>query len=97
MEKALYDKTGREIMAGDILKVFHFVGARRKRHYMYKQALKIEQLGKADFMKIGHLNLYDRDDGYHELLDGRILRDYEIVQGFGGDGVSFEDRPKLKA
>ena len=30
---AAYDKTGREIMQGDILKVFHFVGRRNKRHY----------------------------------------------------------------
>ena len=33
------DKAGRHIHPGDVLKVFHFVGARRRRHYMYEQAL----------------------------------------------------------
>lgn len=32
------DKHGIPIMPGDVLKVFHFVGARNKRHYMYKIA-----------------------------------------------------------
>lgn len=35
----LRDAKGREIEAGDVLKVFHFTGARRKRHFMYKQAV----------------------------------------------------------
>lgn len=33
------DKNGVEIEEFDILKVFHFIGARRKRHYMYKMAV----------------------------------------------------------
>lgn len=31
------DKNGNEFIDCDIVKVFHFVGARRKRHYMYKR------------------------------------------------------------
>jgi len=31
-----YDKKGIEIEEFDLLKVFHFIGARRKKHYMYK-------------------------------------------------------------
>jgi hypothetical protein len=39
MTKA-YDKTGREIMVGDVLKVYHFTAAlRRKKHYMYKHVI----------------------------------------------------------
>lgn len=33
---AFYDGKGNIISEFDVLKVFHFIGARRKRHYMYK-------------------------------------------------------------
>ncbi len=77
----LFDAKGREILRGDILKVFHFIGARNKRYYMYKQALGTEMLGKTDphpYLKISHLDF--SDDHYHEIEDGRRLDDYEIVQ-----------------
>ena len=31
-----YDSKGNEIREFDVVKVFHFIGKRRKRHYMYK-------------------------------------------------------------
>lgn len=77
----LYDERGRQIMEGDVLKVFHFTGARRKRHYMYKQARETVMLGSSDpkpFLKISHLN--KADEHYHEREDGRTLTGYEIVQ-----------------
>lgn len=93
----LYDKSGRQIMRGDILKVFHFVGARRKRHYMYKQALDTVMLGKNNptpWLKISHLDLSDGMDAYYvEFEDGRVLEDYEIVQS---KDAAFEDRPILR-
>ncbi len=90
----LYDKNGRQIMRGDVLKVFHFVGARRKRHYMYKQALDTVMLGKtspAPYLAISHLEM----DGehYHEREDGRVLRDYEIVQSVD---ARLDERPREK-
>jgi len=36
----LLDKHGRLIEEMDLLKVYHFTGARRKKQYMYKQARK---------------------------------------------------------
>lgn len=39
--RRIVDKRGIEIEPGDILKVFHFVGARRKRYYMYKMAIEV--------------------------------------------------------
>jgi hypothetical protein len=85
MDGKLYDKAGIQIMVGDVLKVFHFVGARRKRHYMYKQVISAVPLGKENpklYLKISHLDL-DKSDPYHERLDGRRLTDYEILQGKG--------------
>lgn len=90
----LYDKTGREIMRGDILKVFHFIGARRKRYYMYKQVLGVVMLGKdapAPYLEISHLDL--RGSHYHERMDGRVLPDYEIIYGIASGFP--EDRPRL--
>jgi len=89
----LRDKTGREIEAGDILKVYHFTAAlRRKKHFMYKQAIGVVSLGlrePKDFLKISHLDMDDADY-YHQILDGRTLTDYEIIQGRG----DVEARPK---
>lgn len=36
------DKNGIIIEEFDVLKVFHFIGARRKKHYMYKVVIKWE-------------------------------------------------------
>lgn len=91
MTKA-YDKTGREIMLGDVLKVFHFTGARGKRHYMYKQVIGERRLGarQAPYWFVGHLD--QTDDGYHLAKDGTIYRDCEIVQSVD---ACFEDRPRI--
>ena len=79
--RELVDKNGRPICIGDILKVFHFVGPRRKRYYMYKQVVGVIQLGinPKDYLKISHLNMRP-DEYYTERLDGRRLEDVEIVQ-----------------
>jgi hypothetical protein len=88
---AAYDKTGREIMQGDVLKVFHFVGARNKRHYMYKQVAGERLLGqrRAAYWFVSHLD--QSADGYHLAKDGSIYRDSEIVQSVD---ARFEDRPR---
>lgn len=91
----LYDKTGRQIMLGDVLKVFHFIGARRKRYHMYKHVVGTVMLGRDDpkpYLSISHLD--QKQDTYLVRLDGSVLWDYEIVQGYGDDGTPYEDRPK---
>ena len=92
----LCDRKGREILLGDTLKVFHFTGARRKKHWMYQHVVERVMLGTASpkpAYKISHLNL--RPDSYYwELIDGRHLEWVEIVQGYGTDGTLFDDRPK---
>lgn len=90
------DKNGRTIQIGDVLKVFHFVDARKKRNYMYKYVLGVEQHADNDYLRISHLIL-DIDEVYLVLAeDGLILQDYEIVQGYFCD-ESFEKRPRLTA
>jgi hypothetical protein len=90
----LYDKTGREIMLNDVIKVFHFTGARRKRYYMYQQPTEVIYLGgnKAPYLKISHLN--GKSEYYTKKINGGIMEHVEIVQGFGDNSLSFEDRPR---
>lgn len=79
------DKNGREIKVGDVLKVYHFTGARRKRHYMYKQVICERPLGglggseKTPYFVVSHLDLSDETYylGKHEGLQNG----YEIIQG----------------
>jgi hypothetical protein len=89
----LFDKRGREIAAGDLLKVFHYVGARGKHQFMYKQAIAYIELpnSKSPWLKISHLNrLSDEpwalgDNYYLEHADGRTLSGYEIIDSINGD------------
>lgn len=93
-DPTLRDKTGRQIERGDVLKVFHFIGARRKRHFMYKQAIGIKTFSPSglSYMMFSHLEL---DDKYYlESCDGRLLRDYEIVQSAD---AKFESRPRASS
>ncbi|TGQ19273.1 hypothetical protein [Mesorhizobium sp. M00.F.Ca.ET.217.01.1.1] len=89
---ALYDQRGIPIERGDILKVYHFTGARRKRHYMYKQALGVFMMGKPKpipFMKFSHLNMNDAE--YWERCNGEVLPQYEIIQSID---YSHEERQR---
>jgi len=93
----LYDKNGVPIEAGDIVRVFHFVGARRKRHYMYKQAMAYERrLCGGLRLKLSHLNRITDEpwevgkNYYTEHVDGRLLLGYEVVQSMD---AKFRARP----
>ena len=80
------DKHGRAFMIGDILKVSHFTGARRKQYFMYKQIVGFRKLGgsggspKVDYFDVSHLNLSNSENYYIGKHEG-ILREYEIIQG----------------
>jgi hypothetical protein len=86
----LLDKNGRHIERGDVLKVYHFTGANRKRHYMYKQVCGTRTLGSGmEYAVIDHL---DMDAGHYlECCDGRQLNDCEIVQSID---LKFEERSR---
>ena len=97
-------------MEGDILKVYHFTGSRRKKHYMYKMAWTytwttddpINGLQKHSRLMGCHLGVKTIQSGVNERnsysLPSGVLEDYEIVEGYSnqGDEISFEDRPRIK-
>ncbi len=91
------DKNRRPIRVGDVLKVFHFTAAlRRKKHYMYKQVICERPLGghggseKVPYLVVSHLGL--DDETYYLGKDEGLQSDYEIIQNPKCD---FEDRPKV--
>ena len=90
----LYDKTGREIIVGDVLKVYHFTAAlRRKKHFMYKQVVGQRTFRDGmEALEISHLDM--SGDFYIEACDGRTLSDYEIIQS---PDCKHEDRPRVSA
>ena len=96
MKDSLYDKNKIPILPGDTLKVFHYIAARRReKRYMYKFAQKVEPRSSSPpLLKIGHL---DCTSGYYwQIMDGRVLPDYEIVQGYDGveSGYDYRDRKR---
>lgn len=96
-KRRAFDKTGREIMVGDVLKVYHFRGARwRKHYYMFKQIVGTKVIGKGRhvYLVVSHLNMKsadEKDGGYLMPQDGTLNRDTEIVQGIDWH----HDRPRL--
>ena len=89
---SLYDKRGIPILPGDVVKVFHYVAWRsRKKIYMYKMVLEIMLRGEAlpPLMKFANLPL-TRGHYYH-IMDGSVLKGYEIVAG-GNNDCDFRDR-----
>lgn len=92
-----FDRRGIPIERGDIVKVLHFVGA-RKRHYMYKQCLGPDRYPSSPpgWTKVffSHLNFCEigdcRNGPYHEE-PGKLLEYYEIVQSINCD---HETRPR---
>ncbi|WP_312814387.1 hypothetical protein [Brevundimonas sp.] len=96
MSLQCFDKRGIPIERGDIVKVFHFIGARGKRHYMYKQCLGSQLLhpsNTAERMIFSHLDLDEGGGTYSEAL-GQRLDGYEIIQSCRCD---HEHRPRADA
>jgi len=80
-DDVFFDKHGNQLRELDVVKVFHFIGARRKRHYMYKWLRKNEK-GELCFM---HLDDYESRliplFAVTETVDGRnVFTTGEVVQ-----------------
>lgn len=69
------DKNGIVIEEFDVLKVFHFIGPRRKKYFMYKVAILWD--GK---LYGSHIESNPLSPGYPLWIKGARLEDTEIVQ-----------------
>ena len=89
------DKHGCAMKVGDVLKVFHFIGARRKRYYMYKQIIGNRLVGgHGGSEKVSHFDVCHLDMSDETYTIGKaegVLSDYEILQGLD----DIESRPNL--
>lgn len=90
---ALHDKKGIPIMKGDVVKVLHFIGARNKKHYMYKQCVAQHRWTDGSFyLEFSHLDMTSSNYYMGSPADTNVLEDYEIVQSADS---RFETRQRL--
>ena len=88
------DINGVPIHKGDLLRTFHFAGARKKKYYLYHTV--VEEEGELFMVPTSHLEPSLRDGG------GKCLLKYggtecEVISGYGPEPyISYDDRPRIK-
>jgi hypothetical protein len=92
-----HDKHGVPVHKGDLVRSFHYIGARRKRHYLYHVA--VEENGELMMVPTAHLEKsFISGGGRCPLkLMARNRYDFEVISGHGPKPcLSFEERVKVK-
>ena len=92
-----YDKNGRKIEPGDLLKTFHFRNANRRKGIDYLYHVAIEKDGRLWAEPVCNLNQKHRDSKQGGgCLMSVFDRTSEIIYGYGSPGTMnhFKDRPK---
>jgi hypothetical protein len=94
-EPKFHDKKGVPIYPGDLLKSDHFIGARRKRYYLYHVACLED--GYLFMVPTARLDQSRKRPGGKCLLSQDIADTAVVIDGTGpGDILDHEDRPKVK-
>lgn len=85
-EEPYYDENGREIKEFTVIRVFHYIGARKKKHYMYKWVKLKEFHGQLYWVGYHLCDDNDNINSYYQLRfsanKDRILEDAVIVQQY---------------
>lgn len=84
----MIDKKGKTIKEWDLLKIYHFTGARRKKYYMYKWIKKDLQTGDLMGYSLNHTGHYFN---LYSIAKNGIIKDGEIVQRGGPLETTNED------
>lgn len=88
-----HDAKGIPIYPGDLLRSPHFVGARKKRYYLYHVAVYVN--GYMEMVPTCHLQPDKIEGGGRCMLSDDLASYTEVIQGHGpGRIVAFEDRPR---
>jgi len=92
----LFDANNRPIYPGDLIRSPHFIGARRKRWYLYHTAVFIN--GYMELVPTCHLQTEQAMKGGGRCMASEdILRHAEIIAGYGPEPyLDYTDRPKRK-
>lgn len=99
MQNDFFDKKGRLVYPGDLIRSFHFKDKKRKIYYLYHTVVLNLDYRKLELVPTSELEPSKQNQGgrcwiRQELLDGI---EAEIIAGCGPSGNSFyEDRPKRK-
>jgi len=89
-----FDAKGIPIHPGDLLKSYHFTGARRKRYWLYHVAVYKGECMEA--VPVSHLQPGMEKGGRYWIREAESSQ-FEIIHGYGpGECLSFEDRPRNK-
>lgn len=91
------DKNRRQICPGDLLRSFHFTGARRKKYYLYHVAVlnRDYQRETLEAVPVCSLEPTKRNQGGKCWLTQDVATNMEIIYGSGpGKLLGFDDRPK---
>jgi hypothetical protein len=90
-----FDKNRYPIYKGDLLKVFHFIGQRNKKYYMYKVVTEVD--GCLCAVDVADLVLRPANPHRYSIEALGLEENIEIVQGSGpGDFYCFEQRERKK-
>ncbi len=86
-EQSYFDENRVEIKEFALIRVFHFIGARRKKHYMYKW-VKLKEFKGTLYWVAYHLeNDTDSIHGYYHLRhcadENRVIKGTVVVQQQG--------------
>ena len=90
------DKNGYPIHKGDLLRTPHYVGRRRKMHYLYH--VVVEENGILFMVPASHLEpTFIKGGGRVPMTIYSDTWASEIIHGYGPEPIlSFEDRPRIK-
>ncbi|QQT43333.1 Uncharacterised protein [Sphingobacterium multivorum] len=86
-EQPYFDENGIEIKEFALIRVFHFIGARRKKHYMYKWVKLKEHKGTMYWVAYHLENATESIHGYYHLRhcanEDRVIKGTVILQQQG--------------
>jgi hypothetical protein len=92
-QELLFDKRDIPIAVGDLIRTPHYIGARRKQHYLYHTIVMED--GNLFMVPTSHLEPTLRDDGGKCPAKYGMDKNSEIISGHGpGDCITFEDRKR---
>lgn len=97
MSEQFYDLKGVPIFPGDLLRTFHFIGSRRKRHYLYHTV--VNEDGYLCMVPTCWLETPLQKGGGKAMLKYmHPEKESEVIAGNGPEPyLSYEDRPRKKA
>lgn len=90
-----FDRNGRPIYPGDLLKSYHFVDREGRIHHLYHVAVIRD--GHLEAVPTCHLQPGMEKEGGRAWIFKSESGRFTIISGFGpGDCLSYEDRPRRK-